>query len=299
MKPRQILVSLAIALSASATVNILAGPVTFKLLADVNYPGFPVTEVSKINDAGYAAGSVNDLSGHLFGFIRYPDGRLSNLITDPDGDLHLTGVYGINNLGDLSGFYDGGGLPQDGFLLLDRTFVTVDFPGALYSDVFDVNDAGNFCGDYIDKFGKNLAFVNIDGTYISFEIPGAFLTGAYGINNLNQCVGYFSYDFGVPQAFFRDADGTLTYPIEIPGEASGTLLGINDKGWMVGEVSTFGQSAGVIFFSSTKFATYHYPGATFTTFSGINNQGQICGNYKQGLVDEHSFILHVGEGAAK
>jgi hypothetical protein len=120
----------------------------------------------------------------------------------------------------------------------------------------------------------------VAGTYISFQVPLTNYTGALAINNLGQCAGYY-YTDTEEHGFRRDADGTLTYPIDAPGFLYTALYGINDHGWMVGEAgNSTGISQGVLFRSLTMAETYSYPGATLgTAFLGINNHGLICGSY--------------------
>src|SRR5438105_4320844 len=172
-------------------------PVTFKVMATFDYPGFTDTSAYKINNDGYVAGSVYNED---------------TMISNPHGYPFWTGVYGINNPRQMCGSYEGGAKPGDGFLLSHHNFITADFPGAFYNDVLDLNDAGSFCGDH-STGGAYSGFVNIGGAYITFQVPGTTLTAAVGINNRNQCVGYY-YTDTEEHGFFRDADGTMTYPID-------------------------------------------------------------------------------------
>ena len=41
---------------------------------------------------------------------------------------------------------------------------------------------------------------------------------------------------------------------------------------------------------------YDYPGATFTSFGGINNDGLICGRYDDGSGLLHGFLAQVVTG---
>src|SRR5262249_21908868 len=153
---------------------------------------------------------------------------------DPNGSTEITG---INNRNMLCGFYTFGS-----FLLSRRIFTDVT-TGAMATIVYGLNDATDFCG-YTSRPDTN--FVTIGGTTIFFQIPGSASGGATDINNLDQCVGYY-FTTGLQAGFRRDADGTLTYPILVPGETNTSLYGINDSGAMVGEVVNTTGSHAVFF----------------------------------------------------
>ena len=109
-------------------------PVGFEVFATFDYPGFGQTFAFGINDAGDVAGSVYDGAGHAYGFIRHPDGHLSELISDPRSD-DFTVLVGINNLRQKCGAYAGGPEPGNGFLLGHKTFILANFP-AHYIPIF-------------------------------------------------------------------------------------------------------------------------------------------------------------------
>jgi hypothetical protein len=62
----------------------------------------------------------------------------------------------------------------------------------------------------------NQAFISVGGNVTFFTVPGAVTLSVYGLNNLNQCVGAYFDSGSVYHGFFRNAGGTLTYPID-PG----------------------------------------------------------------------------------
>lgn len=291
MKTPKLLFQLAVGISAVLALPSVSEAATFDVVATFDYPGFTSIGPYKINDDGYVAGTVDSQMGALYGFVRSPSGQLSELIVDPEG--YSTGVYGINNLRQLCGVYEGGRHGDDGFISTGRKFITKDYPGAFYTQIYALNDAGSFCGIHNNEHGYS-GFVNINHIYSSFKIPGSGFTYAFGINNLNQTVGYYSNDIE-SHSFFRDSDGTLTYPIDAPGGAIVGLSGINDAGRTVGGiVNATGSSSGVVFLSPSEIATYDYPGADYTVFLGINNTGLICGVYADAN-GTHGLIVRLTE----
>jgi hypothetical protein len=292
MKSTQLFLHILVATLAFSSVRLFAeSSVTFELLATFDYPGFTEIGAYKINDEGFIAGTVyNEPTNTLSGYLRSPSGHLGDPIVDPHGYPYWTGVYGLNNLNQMSGVYEGGRYPDTGFLLSHHNFIEAQFPGSHYTQVYGLNDAGNFSGTY-ESNGPYLAFANIDDTYTSFSVPGTTFAAAWAINNLNQCVGYYFYDFSIPHGFFRDSDGTMTYPIDAPVVGGTNLYGLNDRGWMVGgcyDAAAGGH--GVLFIPGSGVASYDYPGAMYTWFYGVNNKGQICGGYEDGD-GSHAFVV--------
>jgi hypothetical protein len=101
------------------------------------------------------------------------------------------------------------------------------------------------------------SFVSIGGNITNFTVPGTELaTSAHAMNNLGQVVGGYDDENGV-HGFLRNADGTLTYPIDYPGAVATDLYGINDTGWMVGSYDdTDGDFHSIFLPSPTKFFVY-------------------------------------------
>jgi len=281
MKSKNVVHMIVAILFSSAFPVLAASSVTIEILAVFDFPGAPLfTSAAGINDQGDVAGIYDDALG-THGFVRFSDGHFSGPITDPNDPNGFTELTGINNRKTLCGFSTFGS-----FLLSRRIFAYVT-TSATATTVNGVNDAGNFCG-YTS--GPDTNFVTIGGTTIFFQIPGSAPGQASDINNLDQCVGYY-FTTGLQAGFRRDADGTLTYPILVPGETSTYLYGINDSGAMVGEVVNTTGTHAVFFQPSGEATIYDYPRATDTSFTGINNNGLICGRYTHN--GTHAFIARV------
>jgi hypothetical protein len=68
---------------------------------------------------------------------------------------------------------------------------------------------------------------------------------------------------------------------------------------MVGRyVDGAGTTHGLFFSSPTRFLVFDYPGATFTSLNGINQQGIICGRYLDSSGVEHGIVARVRRIAA-
>jgi len=117
------------------------------------------------------------------------------------------------------------------------------------------------------------------------------------MNNLNQVVGGAVRYPQVEYSFRRDADGKIVWPIRAPGFANTGMFGVDDKGRMVGFVTSVDAPTQAVFLRpSHRFAFFAYPGAIFTEFNDINSHGQICGNYYSPDGKQHGFIALVRAG---
>ena len=268
-----------------------APPVTFDLLVTLDYPGASRTFAYGINDGGKVAGQFFNSTG-TYGFI-YAGSHFSSPISDPNDRHHTTAITGINNPDTLCGYYTGTDTYLS-FLVTGTTFSPI-VTGLAYSEVLGVNDADNVCGT---AMLLTVGFVVIDGTLTTFTIPGADMTIPEGLNNLNECVGSYTIA-GVSSGFLREPDGTLIYPIAAAGKTATVLHGIDDKGEMVGAVGDSDGIHAAYFQSSTKYATWDYPGSedpATTYFTGINKRGQISGFTVNPTGDVHGFIVRKGGG---
>jgi len=234
-----------------------------------------------INSSGEIVGR-SEFSGSgvvAEGFLRFRNGDYS-VIIDPNETGPFTNPSAINDSGMIAGYYTNHG-SFTGFFLTGDTYTNYDLPGACATKVTGLNNAGDFAGyAYFRENGdcSNIqSFISVGGKVTIFTIPGAEDTTAMGMNNLSQVVG--SYYDGAVHGFLRDADGTLTFPIDYPGSSSTYLDGINDKGWMVGGYGDGVVGHGLFLESPQRFLVFDVGGSALQELEGINNRGIICGYY--------------------
>jgi probable HAF family extracellular repeat protein len=168
-----------------------------------------------------------------------------------------------------------------------------------------INAAGQIVGSYQDVSGTTHGFLYSGGTYTTLDAPAATATVPSAINGLGQIVGTYTDASGTHN--FLYSGGSYTVLADLPGRPTG----INDFGQIVGSYVT----RSVTGFNTVSVSHgYAYSGGSYTTLDdpaagavtsfntagtlavGINNSGQIVGNYVggPGLLATHGFVYSGG-----
>jgi probable HAF family extracellular repeat protein len=208
-----------------------------------------------------------------------------------------TDAIGVNNPGQVTGFYLDAAGNLHAFLWQNGGLQTVDFPGAPVTQGGHVNDVGLMIGNYGTFTSSHAAVYHTRlATWITLpDIPG--YTGQFGggINNsgvgagaacngnaeVGTCVGW-TWDGGAYSSF-TDPEADQTQ--------AGTIAnGINNIGQVVGHF----QDAGSIFHGFLKngdqFTTIDAPAALSTFAIDINDGGEIVGFYLDTTGTPHGFV---------
>lgn len=229
----------------------------------------------------------------LLGIATRPAGAQSGLCraVDPPG-ASTTSARGINNAGDVAGWFVDGQGNQHGFVMTAAgQFTTLDVPGALWTAAFGINDVGQVVG----AFGpqpechcvadlESSAFVYSGGGISTFTV-GLSETWPLDINNVGQIVGFYhdrDGDIADHERAFLMNQGSLTR-VDAPGggplsEVATQLTGINDAGTAIG--TAYGPSNYMFTWKDGQLSRLpNPPGATGVDASGINKAGKIVGFY--------------------
>jgi probable HAF family extracellular repeat protein len=165
------------------------------------------------------------------GFVYYPG-------VDPFYQPSVrTYAYGINNLGEVVGYYTNNSNPN-GFVYSNGTYISFNDPlGSAGTWARGINDKQQVVGYYVDVNGKTHGFeynISNGGSYASLDDPlGTEGTFATGINNAGQIVGYYFDSNGLNHGFLYSGGSYVT--IDDPAGQLGTSAnGINNLGQIVG-----------------------------------------------------------------
>src|SRR5207302_370401 len=161
------------------------------------------------------------------------------------GPTFSTRCRGINESGQITGFFFDPAFHRHGFLLSGGVFTTFDFPGAVNTLTRKINNSGQIVGSYLLADGLVHGFLLARGNITSIDVPGARETDATDINNAGEIVGAYR-DTNNHVHAFRLAGGVFT-TVRLPGvtqNANGPVLfdlndyvsifGINDWGAIAG-----------------------------------------------------------------
>jgi probable HAF family extracellular repeat protein len=174
-------------------------------------------------------------------------------------------------------------------------FTTIDYPGAVFTDVRGVNNNGQIVGYAWLADEVPFGFVYAGGNYTRLPAgPGGEATSAHGINDHGVVVGSAPVN-GVGAGFIYDSSGYHYHP---RNGMSTFFRAIGNDGRVTGYSDRFdaqgqylGFSPGFIFDPST--GTYNeldVPGTPTTIAQGINISGTVVGSGQGGPEGASAFI---------
>ena len=205
-------------------------------------------------------------------------------------------LQGVNNNGDMSGYYIDASQVAHGFLVKAGTFTEMDVPGAIATYTFNLNDADQFAGYYISSSdGVYRGFFYDGQSFTTLEYPGSTFTYAYGLNNFGVVVGAWEDSRGLIHGFSW-SNGAFT-SFDYSGGVGTHATGINDGGLIVGyylnadnTLGSFGRDA----LGNIRTLVVHGG----VVFGAVNNHNTTVGQanwpYFDGFRDnlpQHAYFL--------
>lgn len=188
----------------------------------------------------------------------------------------VTNVNGINNSNVMVGSYFDSQDVVHGFIYREGKFTAVNFPGATETEVLGINDNDDVVGTYQMPGPLNFhGFLKRGTTFIAIDDPDAtFGTMAFGINKAGMIVG--SYDNASGFTYENGSYQTVNAP-QLAGESHQTQLnGINNLGWVVGQVFTGGIWRG-FWIVNGKLHFLEPATSTDNQATGINGHEDVVG----------------------
>ena len=161
----------------------------------LTHPGSEHTIPLSINDAGLIVGMywsdpASGFGGFLYNGTTYTD------IVDPSAWPSSTAATGINNAGQIVGYYYGKGFDPGthGFLYSGGTYTELNDPLAVKGTFAQgINALGQIVGYYVDVNGNAHGFLYSNGQYTTLDDPSPNNRGTFaqGINTWGDIVGYY------------------------------------------------------------------------------------------------------------
>jgi hypothetical protein len=269
---------------------------TFTTVDDPSAQFYPATYANALNNKGSIVGTYSTSEFNSAGFLY--NGSAFSTLSDTKFQLgnetNSTYVYGINDSGVIVGAYHNF-FGNYGFEYSSGTFTDITVPGSFGTYATGINDSGQIVGYSYNGFTDS-GFLDTNGSFTAINDPQAGSSYGQGtfpwaINNAGAVVGYYIDSNNIVHGFLEQKGTFTTLDDANAGHTSyeGTYaLGINDLGQIAGYyvVSGTGQDLGLDYhgflFQSGSFTTIDDPQALATggtEIYGINNLGQIVGNY--------------------
>ena len=190
---------------------------------------FPVSLGVNYPSLAYGINNAGQISGYYWGA--------------PTSLIDIAGVFtvydntgigarrtGINNSGEMVGTLDG---TNNGFTYQNGVATIISDPAAVGTMPVGINDSAKIVGNYFDANCAQHGSIELAGHFTTLDIPGATMTTVTGINDAGQIVGYYNNSTG--DHGFVDSNGSIA-TINFPGVGgtSTDVEGINGAGQLVG-----------------------------------------------------------------
>lgn len=251
-------------------------------------PGADYTFAGDSDSSGRVAGHFTDtVSRH--GFIC--DGSGYTIIDLPGATA--TFIEGMNDLGDVAGYFDDGSNQRKGFLKTAASVTVIDVPGSLETYAEDVNDNGVVVGSFTVQTGIGHSFIYEAGNITRLDYPGAASTAARNINNNGVIVGNYIDAANVSHGFIFDGASFTSF--DPPGSTLTVLYGVNNLGHVAGlyRVTVKKQVKAIAFtYDGTAYTTIDIPDFYENAATGINDNGEVIGDgYVVGQQGTKGFLI--------
>jgi len=287
--------------------------------APINVPGATQTEARGINNGGeivgfYKTSTCGDYDIEVpncptKGF-KYVNGTYVKLMVP---NSVSTAILGVNDAGDLVGFYKKSDGSTHGFIWYHQNVVkTIDYPnppsgaktvpfginktGTVVGGLWTISSTGTFPdGGWVWVNGK---FSNMNPAQSGAAAPCCWTVN--GITNVGYIAGrMFQADFNM--AWFKSGTDEDFF-MKVPSGNNGNdtfATGVNSKADVVGYTSSGGWFASTIEANegtndatepSPKFKTLQYPNVGLTIPFGLNYARAVVGTYSDSSGKQHGFM---------
>ena len=243
-------------------------------IAKFDVPKSTSTIPTGINDSGEAVGAYQDAQGNYHGFLRSAKGRFTTV--DLPGSSY-NALSAINRLGVAVGVGLDSSSNTEIFTYKKGVFTTIVDNGMSPIPVA-INAKGAVAGYYEPPRARESSFLYQAGTITPIPLKKGQFVQSFALNAKGTVVGQAVTGSSV-QVGFEFAHGrTRTYLA--PGAASTYFDGINDSGVVSGAAFDANNNPiGGIVLDHGDVSFLNVPNETGTGALGINNAGQVIGNY--------------------
>ncbi|MBV8530838.1 MAG: RHS repeat protein [Candidatus Eremiobacteraeota bacterium] len=165
------------------------------------------------------------------------------------------------------------------------------FPAARTTTITALNGSGTIVGFYAEPTGAIAAFEERDGRWSRYSHAGSNQTEYLGVNDDGSTVGFYADARGIRHAFEYDGLTKQLRLIRPPGGLSVTATAINNRGDIVGYMTTERGRVTGFLAQRERMTEFSYPGAVETKALGISADAFIVGSYVDAGGVTHGFAL--------
>lgn len=278
-------------LASTAALNPTPAPEPLAFTFETfDVEGGTETLLSDIRNDGALVGRFKDSGGISQGFIQEGTNRTVFNVTGTTA----TFAGGLDSAGRVAGFYRNATNPavQHGFIReTNGSITTIDGPGQTTTYAWRINDAGQVNGYWFeDPFFITSFRRETNGALTTNVFAGSPIgTVTRGMNDAGHTAGWkWDENFTLQGVIFA---GGATNVITVAGWEH-TLPGdINNLGEIAGTVNNaFTTTAGFFRRANGDTVTFNPPGAVEVEVFGLNDLGQVVGEYADAGGARHGFI---------
>jgi hypothetical protein len=228
-----------------------------------------------------------------------------------NADLTFNQLLGVNNAGEIAGYFGSGGdatHPNRGYTVTlpygQNQFTNENFFGSAQTQVTGLDSFGLTVGFEVDQAGNNLGFVVNPGAISTLvtdpNLPaGSVAAGTafeqlLGVNDTGTAVGFYNDANGNAHGFEYDIATQAFTEIDVAGATDTTVTGINNAGVLSGVDVIGGVTEGFIDNAGTITQLTGPSGTTSLQALGLNNEGQVVGDYVDAAGNMHGFVYSIG-----
>jgi photosystem II stability/assembly factor-like uncharacterized protein len=291
--------------------KVTFGGVSMKIDDDINDAGVIGTEGTKPIPGTYSTVNcggpstlpyaINDMNGSAFINGQGQIGTIVGQYLDTDLEVHAyvqtgggsctiidypdagtTFPFAINNAGTVVGYYETAEQAYLGYLYSGGVPQTLNYPGGGDTYLTGINDAGQITGIADVPLVGNVPFLYYGGTFHVITASGYELNGlANTVATVVSTTGYYSYE-----ELLQPTDWSGTVVNIAQGDGQDLLAqGIDNDNDIVGLFSGPGSCGGygicsfIVPSGSTTVMVLENPSSPTTQAFGVNDFGQIVGDY--------------------
>jgi hypothetical protein len=198
----------------------------------VDFTGAAHTFLFGIEASGRTVGSYSfSITGSPWHSLLKDGGNFTSF----DFPNRETDARAINGVGRIVGIYNSGpGTADSGYLKIDDSYESLNFPGSQHTYAFGINDTGKISGSYVASDGLLRGFLRTGGVMANISFPLSNQTFVGGINNADAIVGWSQKGSNPTRGFVISGTRLRAFDVNLAGAVASQAQALNDSGQVVG-----------------------------------------------------------------